>query len=227
MQRVAAEGVTVVDDGTLPGRRGSINIDDEGTPSRRNTLIENGVLVGYLQDKLNAELMGMEATGNGRRESYAHLPMPRMTNTFMLAGEDDPQDIIRSVKKGIYALDQVRDFTTSYQNAGGRRSLSDYYHARYDSAVLRTSLKKSITFANHNLAVDHSFGEMHLVMCRNVLIYFNKELQSRVLRIMAESLVHGGFLCLGSKESLDHSSVASDFEEVDAQAKIYKKVEAA
>lgn len=102
-ERVAAEGVTVVDDGTLPGRRGSINIDDEGTPSRRNTLIENGVLVSYLQDKLNAQLMGTESTGNGRRQSYAHLPMPRMTNTFMLAGEDDPQDIIRSVKKGIYA----------------------------------------------------------------------------------------------------------------------------
>jgi TldD protein len=103
-QRVAAEGVTVVDDGTLPGRRGSINVDDEGTQSRRNTLIENGVLVGYLQDKLNAELMGMEPTGNGRRESYAHLPMPRMTNTFMLAGEDDPEDIIRSVESGIYAV---------------------------------------------------------------------------------------------------------------------------
>ena len=103
-QRVAAEGVTVVDDGTLPGRRGSLNVDDEGTQSRRNTLIENGVLVGYLQDKLNAELMGMEPTGNGRRESYAHLPMPRMTNTFMLAGEDDPEDIIRSVENGIYAV---------------------------------------------------------------------------------------------------------------------------
>jgi TldD protein len=103
-ERVAAEGVTVVDDGTLPGRRGSINVDDEGTPSQRNILIENGVLVGYLQDRLNAELMGMDPTGNGRRESYAHLPMPRMTNTFMLAGEDDPEDILKSVKNGIYAV---------------------------------------------------------------------------------------------------------------------------
>ncbi len=103
-QRVAAEGVTVVDDGTIPGRRGSINVDDEGTPSKRNVLIENGILRAYLQDRLNAKLMGMEPTGNGRRESYACLPMPRMTNTFMLAGEEDPEDILKSVQRGIYAV---------------------------------------------------------------------------------------------------------------------------
>jgi TldD protein len=103
-ERVAAEGVTVVDDGTLPERRGSINVDDEGTPTRRNVLIENGVLVGYLHDRLNAGLMGMEPTGNGRRESYAHIPLPRMTNTFMLAGQDDPADILRSVDRGLYAV---------------------------------------------------------------------------------------------------------------------------
>ena len=103
-ERVAAPGVTVVDDGTLPGRRGSLNVDDEGTPTRRNVLIENGVLTGYLQDRLNARLMGVAPTGNGRRESYAHLPLPRMTNTFMLAGQDDPEDILRSVKHGLYAV---------------------------------------------------------------------------------------------------------------------------
>jgi TldD protein len=103
-QRVASDGVTVVDDGTLPERRGSINVDDEGTPPQRNVLIENGVLVGYMQDRLNARLMGVEPTGNGRRESYAHLPLPRMTNTFMLAGEDDPEDILRSVDNGLYAV---------------------------------------------------------------------------------------------------------------------------
>ena len=103
-QRVAAEGVTVVDDGTLPGRRGSINVDDEGTPTRRNVLIDDGVLVGYLHDRLNARLMGMQPTGNGRRESYAHLPLPRMTNTFMLAGREDPADVLRSVKRGLYAV---------------------------------------------------------------------------------------------------------------------------
>ncbi|MGD9265223.1 MAG: metalloprotease TldD [Lysobacterales bacterium] len=103
-QKVAAEGVTVVDDGTLPARRGSLNVDDEGTPTGRTVLIENGVLVGYMQDKLNARLMGVEPTGNGRRESFTHLPMPRMTNTFMLPGEHDPGEIIASVDKGLYAV---------------------------------------------------------------------------------------------------------------------------
>jgi len=102
-QRVAAPGVTVVDDGTLPGRRGSLTVDDEGTPSQRNVLIEDGVLRGYMQDSLNARLMKMPITGNARRESFAHLTMPRMTNTYMLAGPHDPQEILRSVKKGLYA----------------------------------------------------------------------------------------------------------------------------
>ncbi|HEY3064692.1 MAG TPA: metalloprotease TldD [Methylomirabilota bacterium] len=103
-QKVASELVTVVDDGTLPNRRGSLNVDDEGTPTGRTVLIENGILRGYMQDRLNSRLMGMTATGNGRRESYAHPPMPRMTNTFMLAGHDAPDDIIRSVKSGLYAV---------------------------------------------------------------------------------------------------------------------------
>ena len=103
-QRVAAPGVTIVDDGTLAGRRGSLNVDDEGTPTQCTTLIEDGVLVGYMQDTLNARLMGMAPTGNGRRESFAHLTMPRMTNTYMLAGTHDPQEMIRSVKRGLYAV---------------------------------------------------------------------------------------------------------------------------
>ncbi|WP_442965322.1 metalloprotease TldD [Pseudomonas sp. CGJS7] len=103
-QRVASKGVTIVDDGTLEGRRGSLNVDDEGTPTNCTTLIEDGVLVGYMQDTLNARLMGMAPTGNGRRESFAHLPMPRMTNTYMLAGTHDPEEMIRSVKKGLYAV---------------------------------------------------------------------------------------------------------------------------
>ena len=102
-QRVAAKGVTVVDDGTLADRRGSMNIDDEGNSTQRNVLIEDGVLVGYMQDSMNARLMGVPVTGNGRRESYASLPMPRMTNTLMLNGDRDPQEIIASVKDGIYA----------------------------------------------------------------------------------------------------------------------------
>ncbi len=103
-EKVASEGVTVIDDGTLAERRGSLNVDDEGTPTQRTVLIENGILCGYLQDRLNARLMGMKPTGSGRRESYAHIPMPRMTNTFMLEGSEDPEDILRSTSSGIYAV---------------------------------------------------------------------------------------------------------------------------
>jgi TldD protein len=103
-QRVAAPGVTVVDDGTLAARRGSLSVDDEGTPTNCTTLIEDGILVGYMQDRQNARLMGMKPTGNGRRESFAHIPMPRMTNTYMLAGSLAPEEIIGSVKNGIYAV---------------------------------------------------------------------------------------------------------------------------
>ena len=103
-QQVAAKGVTVVDDGTFADRRGSLTIDDEGTPTQRTVLIEDGILVGYLQDRLNARLMNMKPTGNGRRQSHAHHPMPRMTNTFMLSGDKAPEEIVKSVKKGLYAV---------------------------------------------------------------------------------------------------------------------------
>jgi TldD protein len=103
-ERIASEACTVVDDGTIPSRRGSLNVDDEGTPTSRTVLVENGILCGYLQDRLNARLMGMAPTGNGRRQSYAHMPMPRMTNTFMLNGESTPEEIISSVASGLYAV---------------------------------------------------------------------------------------------------------------------------
>jgi TldD protein len=103
-QRVASDKCTVVDNGTMPGRRGSLNVDDEGNQTSNTVLIENGILKGYLSDKLSARLMGLPNTGNGRRESYQHIPMPRMTNTYMLAGQDAPEDIIRSVKYGVYAV---------------------------------------------------------------------------------------------------------------------------
>jgi TldD protein len=102
-QRVAAKGVTVLDDGTISDRRGSLNVDDEGNPSQRNVLIEDGILRGYIQDALNARLMGVAPTGNGRRESYAHIPMPRMTNTYMLGGDRAPEEIVASIQKGLYA----------------------------------------------------------------------------------------------------------------------------
>mgnify|MGYP002778367906 CR=1 FL=1 len=103
-QRVASKGVTVVDDGTLPGRRGSLNVDDEGNPTQCTTLIEDGILRGYIQDAMNARLMKMPVTGNGRRESYAHIVMPRMTNTYMLNGDRDPREIVASVDRGLYAV---------------------------------------------------------------------------------------------------------------------------
>jgi TldD protein len=100
---VAARGVTVLDDGTIADRRGSLNVDDEGHATQRNVLIEDGILRGYIQDSLNARLMGVKPTGNGRRESYAHVPMPRMTNTYMLGGDKDPAEIVASIKRGLYA----------------------------------------------------------------------------------------------------------------------------
>ena len=103
-ERVASDGVTVVDDGTLNDRRGSLTVDDEGTPTNRTVLIEDGKLVGYMQDRQNARLMGMEPTGNGRRESFACSPMPRMTNTYMMGGNHDPEEILKSVKNGLYAV---------------------------------------------------------------------------------------------------------------------------
>ena len=102
-KRVAAKGVTVLDDGTIADRRGSLNVDDEGNTSQRNVLIEDGILQGYIQDAMNARLMGVKPTGNGRRESYAHIPMPRMTNTYMLGGDKQPEEIVASIKRGLYA----------------------------------------------------------------------------------------------------------------------------
>ena len=104
-EKIADESVTVVDDGTIDSRRGSLSVDDEGTPTNCTTLIENGILTGYMQDRLNSKLMGVNPTGNGRRESYAHLPMPRMTHTYMLSGNRHPEEILKSVKNGLYAVD--------------------------------------------------------------------------------------------------------------------------
>jgi TldD protein len=131
-QAVASPLVTVVDDGTIPSRRGSLNVDDEGAETQRNVLIEGGVLQGYLQDRLSGKIMGKGPTGSGRRQSYQHIPMPRMTNTFMLAGESDPEEIVRSVERGIYCAsfgggqvditcgDFVFSATESYLIEGGR-----------------------------------------------------------------------------------------------------------
>jgi TldD protein len=166
-QQVAAKGVTVVDDGTINARRGSLSIDDEGTPASKTLLIEDGVLVGYMQDRQNARLMDMRPTGNGRRESYAHVPMPRMTNTYMLAGERDPGEIIASVKNGIYAVSfgggQV-DITSGkyvFQCTEAYRLENGRIGAPVKGAMLigngPTDLHR-ITMIGNDLALDHGIG---------------------------------------------------------------------
>jgi TldD protein len=166
-QLVAAKGVTVVDDGTIAKRRGSLSIDDEGTPTSRTVLIEDGILVGYMQDRQNARLMGMKPTGNGRRQSHAHVPMPRMTNTYMLAGDRDPGEIIASVKNGIYAVNfgggqvditsgkYVFQVTEAYRIEGGKLG------APLKGAMLigngPTDLKR-ITMVGNDLKLDEGSG---------------------------------------------------------------------
>jgi chemotaxis protein methyltransferase CheR len=126
-------------------------------------------------------------------------------------------------KDGIFDLSNVRQYTENYQKAGGQYSFSDYYHARYGAMAIKNSLKEKITFANHNLVIDQVFSETHLICCRNVLIYFNRELQERVLGLFYDSLVNGGFLCLGLKESLLFSGFQKKFKEIDRKNKIFQK----
>jgi len=131
--------------------------------------------------------------------------------------------VLQQAKAGVYSLGDIRKSTENYQLSGGHSSLSDYYHADYDSVIMSGELKQNITFANHNLAIDNVFSEIHLVLCRNVAIYFNKNLQTRAYRLFEESLIYGGFLCLGMKESIDFSEVRESFVDVDGELRIYKK----
>ncbi len=130
---------------------------------------------------------------------------------------------LATARAGIYSLETVQRGSAQYLESGGRGSLSDYYHARYDAAAMAPTLRRGVTFARHNLAMDASFGEMQLVVCRNVLIYFNRDLQDHVLELLWESLDNGGFLCLGDKETLAFTAVADRFEVIDDDARIYKK----
>lgn len=166
-ERVATEEVTVVDDGTIENRRGSLNIDDEGTPTSSTTLIERGILKGYMQDKHNARLMGVAPTGNGRRESYAHLPMPRMTNTYMLGGKHDPEEIIASVDKGIYAV-QFGGGQVDITNGKFVFSASQAY--KIENGKITTPIKDATIIGNgpdvltrvvmigNNMALDSGIG---------------------------------------------------------------------
>lgn len=141
----------------------------------------------------------------------------------ILYATDINQDALRRAQTGVFELDRMRRFTENYRLAGGRGSLSDYYHAALGGAVMDARLRRKITFSDHSLATDEVFAETHLVSCRNVLIYFDRELQSRALRLFRDALCPMGFLGLGAKESLRFSTVAEDFTEVDATARIYRK----
>ena len=136
---------------------------------------------------------------------------------------DFNDDALQKAREGIYPLKEMRQHTSNYQRAGGHRSFGDYYHAQYDLARLDPGLKRNITFANHNLVTDGVFSEVHLVFCRNVLIYFDRTLQNHVLNLLTNSLTLGGFLCLGLKESIHFLDVQSRFRVVDEKARIYQK----
>ncbi|MBW1784274.1 MAG: protein-glutamate O-methyltransferase CheR [Deltaproteobacteria bacterium] len=138
---------------------------------------------------------------------------------------DFNDEALDTAKKGIYPVDRIKEYTDNYQKSGGRDSFSRYYHSRYGSAIMNQDLKKNIVFANHNLASDAVFGETHFVMCRNVLIYFDRPLQNRALKLFHDSLVYKGFLCLGTKESLRFSDFQERFSVVDRNGKIYRKLE--
>jgi chemotaxis protein methyltransferase CheR len=129
---------------------------------------------------------------------------------------------LQKAKERIYPLEKIKEYTANYQKAGGKRSLPDYYHARYNAVILTPALQKNVTFANHNLVTDGIFAEMHLILCRNVLIYFDRTLQDRALSLLRDSLCYQGFLCLGLKESLQFSEVKDDFTEVQRKEKIYQ-----
>lgn len=136
---------------------------------------------------------------------------------------DFNDEALAAAKEGIYSIENMKQFTANYAASGGKDSLSKYYIAHNNSVKFDKSLIKNVTFANHNLVTDRIFGEMHLIMCKNVLIYFNKELQEKVLNLFNESLIHGGFLCLGDKESIQFTNLQDKYEIISKKAKIYKK----
>ncbi|MGA1823760.1 MAG: CheR family methyltransferase [bacterium] len=136
---------------------------------------------------------------------------------------DFNETVLKKAQEGIYSMDKIKTYTMNYQKAGGRNSFSDYYTAKYDRAIINNVLKKNILFADHNLVTDWGFGEMNVIFCRNVLIYFNKKLQNRVIHLFTDSLCCGGFLCLGSKESMQFSQYSDMYDVIDRKEKIYQK----
>lgn len=141
----------------------------------------------------------------------------------LIYATDVNEKVLKKAKEGIYPIDRIKEYTTNYQMSGGKASFADYYVAKYDAVIMDKSLKKNLVFSQHNLVTDGVFGEMHLIICRNVLIYFNKELQNSVISLFDESLIRKGLLCLGSKESLRFSKHVDHFSELVAKQKIYQK----
>ena len=147
-----------------------------------------------------------------------------MYESSLIYATDTNEMVLDKAKSGIFPIEKMKDFTVNYRKAGGLASFADYYTARYDNAIMDNSLKKNIVFSNHNLVTDSVFGEMDLIMCRNVLIYFNRELQDRVFRLFMDSLRPGGFLCLGSKETVRFSSLSENFENVIEKERVYRRI---
>jgi len=136
---------------------------------------------------------------------------------------DISDELVNKARDGIFDIREIKNDTLNYQQSGGKCSFSDYYHSQYKSVIMDSSLKQNITFSTHNLTTDSVFGEMHLVICRNVMIYFNRELQERVFKLFTDSLIYKGFLCLGTKETLDFSTVQANFKQLLPKEKIYRK----
>lgn len=146
-----------------------------------------------------------------------------LLNKTMIYATDFNQDALDQAKEGIFPMSLIKKYAQNYQNSGAKTAFSDYYHAQYDSVIMNSSLKKNIVWANHNLVTDSDFTETHLIVCRNVLIYFNEKLQNKVHRLFHTSLVNGGILCLGNKESIRFTDFEAGFQELDNKQKIYKK----
>jgi len=163
------------------------------------------------------------ATGEEAYSMAILLDEEGMAGRYRIYATDINETVLERAKTGVIPLAEMQSFTRNYQRSGGSASFSDYYTARYDRAILSAALKKAIIFAPHNLAVDAEFGEMHLVLCRNVMIYFKPALKERCLRLFDSSLLGGGFLCLGLKESLEHRSMGERYEELVTPLRIYRK----
>lgn len=163
---------------------------------------------------------------SGGEEAYSMailLKEAGLKGRYRIYATDINEEAIHKAQEGIYPLQEMQRFTRNYQHSGGTGSFSDYYTARYDHAILSPSLRENIVFASHNLAVDTDFGEMNLILCRNVMIYFKQPLKERALGLFDTSLMPGGFLCLGTKESLDHRHISGRYEAITARMQIYRK----